>query len=56
MKHVSAMTDMVTVANGWHGLNVVTECQVPGLVALTYDDGIGYIIHSKYFLHELFWI
>lgn len=24
----------------WHGLRVITECKVPGMVALTFDDGV----------------
>lgn len=28
-------------ASGFNGFNVVTECVVPGMVALSYDDGIS---------------
>lgn len=26
----------------FNGLNVITKCVVPGMVALTYDDGVSY--------------
>lgn len=44
----------VNLEKRYHGMNVITQCVVPGMVALTYDDGVSYKHIDIYHICDVF--